>query len=112
MFANEFGYRFQPYLNLVVTTTYNDIRMPEPWGKNTFWLISPRAELTLTNKIFLTTFLQFNEQTKNVNINTRFQWRFAPASDLFLVYTDNYFPENWQVKSRAVVLKFTYWWNL
>lgn len=112
MIANEFGYRFQPYLNLVVTTTYNDIRMPEPWGRTTFWLISPRAELTFTNKLFLTTFLQYNEQTNNVNINTRFQWRFAPASDLFLVYTDNYFPENWQVKSRAIVLKFTYWWNL
>jgi hypothetical protein len=110
--ANEFGYRFQPYLNLVVTTTYNEIRMPEPWGRTTFWLISPRAELTFTNKLFLTTFLQYNEQTNNVNINTRFQWRFAPASDLFLVYTDNYFPENWQVKSRAIVLKFTYWWNL
>jgi hypothetical protein len=112
MIASEFGYRFQPYLNLALTATYNDIRLPEPWGKTTFWLISPRAELTLTNKIFFTTFLQYNEQTKNVNINTRFQWRFRPASDLFLVYTDNYFPETWAVKSRAIVLKFTYWWNL
>jgi hypothetical protein len=112
MVANEFGYRFQPYLNLVVTTTFNDLRMPDPWGRTTFWLISPRAELTFTNKLFLTTFLQYNEQTNNVNINARFQWRFAPASDLFLVYTDNYLPENWQVKSRAIVLKFTYWWNL
>ena len=112
LLANEIGYRFQPYLNLVLTTTYNDIRLPEPWGRTTFWLISPRAELTLTNKVFLTTFLQYNEQTKNVNINARFQWRFRPASDLFLVYTDNYLPENWAVKSRAIVLKFTYWWNL
>jgi hypothetical protein len=110
--ANEIGYRFQPYLNLVITTTYNELRLPEPWGRTTFWLISPRAELTMTNKIFLTTFLQYNEQTKNVNINARFQWRFRPASDLFLVYTDNYLPENWAVKSRAIVLKFTYWWNL
>lgn len=110
--ASEIGYRFQPYVNLVLTATYNDIRMPEPWGRRPFWLISPRAELTLTNKLFFTGFLQYNEQTSNVNINTRIQWRFRPASDIFLVYTDNYFPETWDVKSRAIVLKFTYWWNL
>lgn len=112
LLAAELGYRFQPYVNLVLNATYNDIRLPQPWGRRPFWLISPRAELTLTNKLFFTTFLQYNEQAKNVNINSRIQWRFKPASDIFLVYTDNYLPENWNVKSRAVVLKFTYWWNL
>ncbi len=34
----------------------------------------------------------YNEQVGNLNINTRFQWRLKPASDLFLVYTDNYIP--------------------
>jgi len=28
-----------------------------------------------------------------VNINSRLQWRFKPVSDLFIVYTDNYFAE-------------------
>lgn len=108
----ELGYRFQPFVNLSVAGTYNDILLPEPWGRRTFWLISPRADITFTNTIFFTTFLQYNEQLKNVNINTRFQWRFRPASDLFLVYTENYLSENWGVKNRALVLKFTYWWNL
>ena len=26
-----------------------------------------------------------------MNINTRLQWRYKPASDFFLVYTDNYY---------------------
>lgn len=108
----ELGYRFQPFVNLSVASTYNDIQLPEPWGRRSFWLISPRADITFTNTIFFTTFLQYNEQQRNININTRFQWRFRPASDLFLVYTDNYLPENWRVKTRAIVLKFTYWWNL
>jgi hypothetical protein len=108
----DLGYRFQPYLNFLFSTTYNDIRLPEPWGRRPFWLISPRMDVTMTNKLFLTTFLQYNEQADNVNINARLQWRFKPASDLFIVYTDNYLPENWAVKSRAIVLKFTYWWNL
>jgi Domain of unknown function (DUF5916)/Carbohydrate family 9 binding domain-like len=110
--VGEVGYRFQPYVNFLLSTSYNDIRLPEPWGRRPFWLISPRLDVTMTNKLFFTTFLQYNEQTNNVNINSRIQWRFKPASDIFIVYTDNYLPENWAVKSRAIVLKFTYWWNL
>ena len=56
--------------------------------------------------------MQYNNQADNVNLNTRLQWRYKPASDLFIVYTDNYLPENFMVKTRALVLKFTYWWNV
>jgi hypothetical protein len=111
-FTADVGYRFQPYVSLLLSMNYNDIRMPDPWGRTTFWLISPRLDITMTNKLFLTTFLQYNEQTNNVNLNARFQWRYKPASDLFIVYTDNYFPENFAVKNRALVIKFTYWWNV
>lgn len=110
--GGEVGYRVQPYMSLIVSFNYNDIRLPEPWGKNTFWLIGPRLDITMTNKIFFTAFAQYNEQQDNVNLNTRFQWRYRPASDLFLVYTDNYLPETFGVKNRSLVLKFTYWWNL
>jgi hypothetical protein len=56
--------------------------------------------------------MQYNNQTNNFNINTRFQWRYSPASDLYLVYTDNYFADTFAPKNRAIVLKFTYWWNV
>ena len=56
--------------------------------------------------------IQYNEQLKNMNLNTRFQWRYSPASDLFLVYTDNYLPAPFSVRNRAIVLKFNYWWNI
>ena len=105
----ELGYRFHPYVSLALSTSYNDIRLPSPWNKTTFLLIGPRVDITLTNKIFFTAFGQYNEQSKNVNLNTRFQWRYKPASDLFIVYTDNYLPENFSVKTRALVVKLTYW---
>jgi len=111
-FTTDIGYRFQPYVSLSLSSSYNDIRMPEPWGKTTFWLIGPRIDVTMTNKLFFTAFAQYNEQQNNVNLNTRFQWRYSPASDLFIVYTDNYLPDNFAVKNRALVIKFTYWWNV
>lgn len=110
--SGEVGYRLQPFLSLLVNFSYNDMDLPEPWGKNTFWLIGPRLDITMTNKLFFTAFAQYNEQRNNVNLNTRFQWRYRPASDLFIVYTDNYIPDTFGVKNRSLVLKFTYWWNI
>ncbi|HMG89982.1 MAG TPA: DUF5916 domain-containing protein [Chryseolinea sp.] len=110
--GGEIGYRLQPYVSLAVAVNYNDIQLPEPWGKNTFWLIGPRLDVTMTNKLFFTAFAQYNEQQNNVNLNTRFQWRYRPASDLFIVYTDNYLPDTFGVKNRSLVIKFTYWWNI
>ncbi len=111
-FTTDLGYRFQPYVSIAISANYNDIRLPQPWGRTTFWLVGPRLDITMTNKLFFTAFAQYNEQQNNVNLNTRFQWRYRPASDLFIVYTDNYLPENFAVKNRALVIKFTYWWNV
>ncbi|MEY4629549.1 MAG: hypothetical protein RLZZ595_1875 [Bacteroidota bacterium] len=108
----DVGYRLQPYVSAAVSASYNQITMEAPWNSTTFWLVGPRIDITFTNTIFFTTFLQYNNQAKNININTRFQWRYKPASDLFIVYTDNYYPAPFNVKNRALVLKFNYWWNL
>jgi hypothetical protein len=108
----DLGYRFQPYVNIAINTSYNKIDLPQPWGRTEFWLVGPRIDVTMTNKLFFTTFLQYNNQQNNINLNTRFQWRYWPASDLFIVYTDNYYITPLGVRNRAIVLKFTYWWNL
>ena len=114
------GYRFQPYVNFLASISNVDInevkvpieRKPDKIVNSNFWLVSPKVDITFSNKLFWTTFVQYNEQTQNVNINSRFQWRYQPASDIFLVYTDNYLPGSLTIKNRAIVLKWTYWWNL
>lgn len=107
----DIGYRFQPYVGISLSTVYNRIQLPQPWGNTNFWLIGPRIDITFTNNLFFTTFVQYNNQQKNINLNTRIQWRYRPASDLFLVYTDNYYSSPLLVRNRAFVLKATYWWN-
>jgi hypothetical protein len=109
--GGEMSYRFQPYAVISLAVTYNDLRLPAPWYNTKLWIVSPRIDITLTNTLYFTTFFQFNNQTKNININTRLQWRYRPASDVFLVFTDNYLPNPFGIKNRALVLKFTYWWN-
>jgi hypothetical protein len=72
--------------------------------------ITPRIEVFFAKNIWWTTFLQYNTQADNFNINSRLQWRFRPMSDLFLVYTDNYAVQAFGAKNRALVLKASYWW--
>jgi hypothetical protein len=111
-FRNELVYRAQPYGFVSLFAEFNRIRLPEPYNSADLWLIGPRFEISFTDELFLSTFIQYNNQLNNININTRFQWRFKPVSDLFLVWRDNYFPEPFGVKNRSIVLKFTYWFNI
>jgi hypothetical protein len=114
------NYRFQPYGVFSLDLSYNRIILPEPYASANIYLVGPRVDLTLTRSVFFTTFFQYNSQFNNVNINSRLQWRFKPVSDLFIVYTDNYFYSfennqpysNFSAKNRALVIKLTYWLNL
>jgi len=108
----EINYRYQPFGNLAVRVNYNDVRLPGNFGEKQLLLVGPRLDLTFTDKIFFTTFVQYNNREDNVNLNSRIQWRFKPASDFFIVYTENYLPTPFESKNRALVLKLTYWFNL
>lgn len=105
------GYRFQPYVNFALNMSYNSIRLPQPFETTNLWLIGPKMDVTFSDKVFLSTYVQYNEQIDNMNVNLRFQWRYAPVSDFFVVYTDNYFTGDWTSKNRALVVKLSYWLN-
>jgi hypothetical protein len=107
----ELYYRIQPYGSLAIVTTYNNISMPSPYNSAEFILIGPRLDFTFTDKLFFTSFVQYNNQIDNINLNLRFQWRFAPVSDLYIVYTENSFPGDYRIKNRGLVLKLSYWFN-
>ncbi len=111
-FNGEVNFRYQPYGSISVRFDYNDLVLPANYGKEKLFVVSPRFDLTFTRNIFLTTFVQYNTLLDNVNLNARFQWRYKPASDFFVVYTENYLPENLVSKSRSLVFKFTYWLNI
>lgn len=102
-------FRRPPWGNFGATIEYNDLSFPDEFGERTLWSFSPRIEISFNRNLFWTTFMQYTKQINNFNINSRFQWRFAPMSDVFLVYTDNYAIENFGKKNRAIVLKVNYW---
>ena len=110
-FEAELNYRVQPYGSLSLIAAYNKVKMPEPYNSADLVLVGPKLDITFTEKLFFTTFVQYNNQIDNVNVNMRFQWRFAPVSDLFIVYTENSYPQGFTTKNRGLVVKLSYWFN-
>ncbi|MCS6929093.1 MAG: carbohydrate binding family 9 domain-containing protein [Saprospiraceae bacterium] len=117
--SGELAYRWQPYGIFSLRGEFNRIRLPAPYPRANVWNIGARAELTLSRSLFASAFFQWNTQANNFNMNARFQWRFAPVSDIFLVYTDNAYAQAiaqtsvrfLSPKNRALVLKVVYWLN-
>ncbi len=107
------NFRIQPWANFTMSMQQAKLSFPGEYGKNNLFLIAPRIEINFSNNLFWTTFLQYNNQRNNFNINSRLQWRYKPMSDVFLVYSDNYFTDPFMKnKNRAIVFKMNYWLNL
>jgi hypothetical protein len=103
-------FRKQPWGNFTLNFEQNNLNFPAEYGSTVLKLISPKTEINFSNSMFWTTFIQYNTQRNNLNINSRFQWRYSPMSDFYLVYTDNYFVDpTIKNRSRALVFKLNYW---
>lgn len=108
-----FRLRQQPHLNIGVRSEFNSIKLPGTYGSTNLILIQPRIEYNFNTQLFWTTFIQYNTQSNNFSVNSRLQYRYKPMSDFFLVYTDNYFSDPmFKNKNRALIFKFSYWFNL
>ena len=110
--ASTLNFRTQPWGNFSITYNYNRVNLPGEFGQANLHLFRTNAQISFSNSMFLTSAIQFNSQSENYNFFTRFQWRYRPMSDLFLVYTDNYEMDGLGLKNRQVVFKVTYWLNL
>lgn len=109
---NEITYRIQPKINIGLRTNFDHIALPDDYGMANILLVSPRIQYTFNRNLFWSTLIQYSNQRDNLGINSRLQWRFAPLSDLYLVYNDNYFTTTWGPRGRSVNLKLTYWLNI
>jgi hypothetical protein len=109
-FDTEINYRVQPKFLFSIRARYDKIELPKPYSNNNIWLVSPKINITFTKSLYWSTLVQYSSLQENLGINSRLQWRFAPLSDLFLVYNDNYFTDSkFAPRFRSINLKITYW---
>ncbi len=81
-------------------------------------LIGIKADYSFSTTTYLIGYWQLNAQSKLMNINVRFQWRYRPMSDIFVVFAQNWdrtplmlSPQNetWGFAGRSLAVKAAYW---
>ena len=99
-FYTNIQYRLMPIARLQLTYERNDIDLNE-LGKDIFHLARFTKEIFFSNRLNWTTYVQYNTQYDNFNVNTRLQWEYKPLSYIYLVISDNFNQEimrqNWGV---------------
>ncbi len=113
--GGELNYKIPPFFNVSLGSQFNGLDFPDPYSDANFFSLNSKVDVSFTKDLFFSTYLQYNNQLDNINLNARFQWRFQPLSDIFIVYTDNYFAENplfMNLKNRSFAFKINYWINI
>ncbi|AIY12596.1 DUF5916 domain-containing protein [Cellulophaga baltica] len=83
------NYQLLPFANLQLNYDFNKIDL-DSLGKKTFHLTRFTGEVFFNNRLNWTTYVQYNTQSDNFNINSRLQWEYKPLSYIYLVVSDNY----------------------
>ena len=110
---NTFNWRLQPFMSTSLSLNYDHIDLGDNFSSENILLIRPKVDFTFSKSIFWSSYIQFSSQSDNLGVNSRLQWRFAPLSDLYIVYNDTYYTTNSLVpKMRSLNLKLTYWLNI
>lgn len=111
------NFRVQPWGNFSLGYQWNQLDFPDQYGQQTVTALLSKIEIGFSTDLLWTTLFQYVDQSNFMGINSRLQWRFAPMSDLFLVYVDNYDvnngllkPNSITVNNRALILKLNYWY--
>ena len=109
----QFNYRFEPIFQTSFNLSINKISLPRFYGDGRLILATSKFNLTLNKSLFWMNYFQYSNVSRNFGINSRLQWRFAPLSDLYIVFNDNYLYEDSLIPNlRTISFKLSYWLDL
>jgi hypothetical protein len=80
-----------------------------PAGESTQAVARLRADYAFTPRMFASTLMQYNSDTRLFSSNLRFRWEYRPGSELFVVWTDerDTRPDGAGLQNRALAVKIT-----
>ncbi len=101
------GLSWRPRYDLSVEGTYqhNDVSLAS--GDFTADLAGVRLKYARSTTLFGSGFVQYNTQTRSFVTNARLAWRYAPLSDVFLVYTERQNTFTHVRNERSLAIKVT-----
>jgi hypothetical protein len=103
--AGGLTWRIRYDLSLEGTYQRNDIHLPQKDFQAD--VAGVRLRYAQSTRLFGSAYVQYNTQTKSYVTNARVNFRYAPLSDVFLVYTDRRNTDTHDINERSVALKIT-----
>lgn len=84
-----------------------------PAGDFTQVLVGNRVRLNFSPNLSLASYVQYDNVSDSVGMNSRLRWTFRPEADLFVVYNHNVrsLTDRWQLASTQLVVKAQYAWR-
>ena len=82
-----------------------------PAGNFTQDLFGGKLQFSFTPDFVLSSFIQYDSESKSIGTNTRIRWTFNMLGDLFIVYNHNVnriLNKFWQYESNQLIIKFSY----
>jgi hypothetical protein len=105
--VNSARFEVTPRVSLEPSVSVNFIDLPQ--RSFTATVVRTRATYTVTPRMFVSAIAQYNSTTASRGSNLRLRWEYAPGSELFVVYTDDYDtlsrPPSTALRNRAFVVK-------
>jgi hypothetical protein len=105
--VNAARMQITPQISLEPSLSLNFVDLPQ--GSFTATVVRSRATYTVTPRMFVSGIVQYNSTNASAGSNLRLRWEYAPGSELFVVYTDDYDTEArtgvTPLRNRAFVVK-------
>lgn len=88
------GVEWRPSPHLNAGVEFEESRITLRDGGFTLRVVSGRLNLALSPDLSLDTLAQYDNESRNVSVNSRLRWTFRPGGDLFLVFNQGWLRED------------------
>jgi hypothetical protein len=101
--------------SLIVELNYERSKGYMPTGDFIWNLFGARVQLNFNSNLNLSSYVQYDDQTKSLGSYSRLRWTFTPRGDLFIVYKyniKNNIMTPWEFESNQLIMKLSYSFDL
>ncbi len=79
-------------------------------GRFTTTLVGTRGRVSISPDLQISSYIQYDTDSRSVGTNTRLRWTFHPLGDLFVIYNHNIrdIQDRWQLDSNQLLVKLQY----
>lgn len=76
-------------------------------------LVGTRARINVSPNLQISSFIQYDTDSRSIGTNTRLRWTFHPLGDLFVIYNHNLtdVTDRWRLDSNQLLVKLQYSWR-